>query len=321
MWTVLLRPASDTPPDEPAADGADQAHLQRSDVHFDASGSTDPDDGIDSWDWDFGDGETSTEPVVDHTYAQAGTYTATLTVTDDSDATDVDTQTFAVSTAPPPPPPISFVGRATSNANSTSFTVQVPARCRPATPCCCSPPRAGTTALTGPGAGWTQVGRVSDGEVTTVWRKVAAAGDPGATVRLASRSTFTKVALTLAAYRGTDTTDPVRVDHRRGGAGQHRATTLSPSVANGTTGAWRVSYWSDKNSLHDHLDDAPAERPSRARAVGTGGGRVEQPAHRLGERRSDGRHARPTRVGSPPRPTRSRDNRDHVDGAASSPGS
>ena len=55
---------------------------------------------------------------------------------------------------------------------------------------------------------------MTDGEITTVWRKVAVAGDAGSTVRLASGTTYLKVALTLAAYRGTDTTNPVAVDHR-----------------------------------------------------------------------------------------------------------
>ena len=52
--------------------------------------------------------------------------------------------------------------------------------------------------------------------MTTVWRKVADAGDPrkhGATgERLGG---YVKVALTLAAYRGTDTTNPVASDHGR----------------------------------------------------------------------------------------------------------
>ncbi len=75
--------------------------------------------------------------------------------------------------------------------------------------------QASTTALTGPGTGWAQVGRVVDtGHATTVWRRVATGSDPGSTVRLAtSGGVYTKVALTLAAYRGVDPDAPARLDH------------------------------------------------------------------------------------------------------------
>src|SRR5205085_9642774 len=94
---------------------------------FHASGSSDPDDGIDSWHWDFGDGTSSEEAVVPHTYDRADTYTATLTVTDDSNVSDQAEETFSLSAAPPPPAPITFVAQATRNLNATAFTVTVPA--------------------------------------------------------------------------------------------------------------------------------------------------------------------------------------------------
>ncbi|MBI3804575.1 MAG: beta-propeller fold lactonase family protein [Nitrospirae bacterium] len=51
-------------------------------VHFDGSGSSDPDGGVATYAWDFGDGAKGSGPITDHTYADAGTFTATLTVTD-----------------------------------------------------------------------------------------------------------------------------------------------------------------------------------------------------------------------------------------------
>jgi PKD repeat protein len=54
-------------------------------VTFDASGSTDPDDGDAVWGygWDFGDGDVAGSVVtVEHTYAQPGTYTARVFVRD-----------------------------------------------------------------------------------------------------------------------------------------------------------------------------------------------------------------------------------------------
>jgi myo-inositol-hexaphosphate 3-phosphohydrolase/PKD repeat protein len=273
-WTILLRQSGDT---TPPANQPPTAVIKRTCSNltctFDATDSTDPDDGIARWAWDFGDGETSDESVVEHTYDAADTYTVTLTVTDDSDATDDAQQTFAVgSTPPPPPPPISFVGQATRNANSTAFTVQVPSSVQSGDALLLFASQGGTATLTGPGAGWTQVGRVVDGETTTVWRKVAVAGDAGSTVRVASGTTYMKVALTLAAYRGTDTTNPVL--SITGAAEPSSATShTSPSVANGTSGAWRVSYWSDKNS-DTTTWTSPSGESTRASTFGSGGGRV-----------------------------------------------
>jgi PKD repeat protein len=60
-------------------------------VHFDGSGSSDPDSGDTlTYIWAFGDGTAPTEttdPTVAHTYAAAGTFTASLTVRDSHGAT------------------------------------------------------------------------------------------------------------------------------------------------------------------------------------------------------------------------------------------
>jgi PKD repeat protein len=63
---------------------------------FDASGSSDPDGSISSYEWDFGDGTTGSGQTTTHTFSPPGTYTVTLTVTDDDG--DTATQTKTIST-------------------------------------------------------------------------------------------------------------------------------------------------------------------------------------------------------------------------------
>jgi len=72
-------------------------------IHFDASGSYDPDGTIVNYLWDFGDGNTATGVEVDHAYEDDGVYTVTLTVIDDDDATGSATATKTVLNQPPVP--------------------------------------------------------------------------------------------------------------------------------------------------------------------------------------------------------------------------
>lgn len=66
---------------------------------FDASGSSDSDGSIASYDWDLGDGTTANGVTTSHTYPAAGTYSVTLTVTDDQGATSSTSQDIAVSSS------------------------------------------------------------------------------------------------------------------------------------------------------------------------------------------------------------------------------
>ena len=66
-------------------------------VEFDATGSTDADGSIASYDWVFGDGSSASGATVSHSYSSTGDYTATVTVTDDDGATDSASVTVSVS--------------------------------------------------------------------------------------------------------------------------------------------------------------------------------------------------------------------------------
>lgn len=66
------------------------------DCGFDASGSSDGDGTIDSYDWDFGDGGVGSGETANHIYTSEGSYEVTLVVTDNGGASDSQTQTVTV---------------------------------------------------------------------------------------------------------------------------------------------------------------------------------------------------------------------------------
>lgn len=70
-------------------------------ARFDASGSSDAEGPLVSYDWDFGDGTSGTGVTAEHTYASAGTYQAVLTVVDQEGATASTQQDVQVAAAAP----------------------------------------------------------------------------------------------------------------------------------------------------------------------------------------------------------------------------
>jgi len=79
--------------------------IPHTDIGFDGSGSSDPDDiGSDlTFYWNFGDGETATGVAPVHAFSTPGTHTVTLTVTDVDSLTGNDTLDVVVLEGPPPP--------------------------------------------------------------------------------------------------------------------------------------------------------------------------------------------------------------------------
>jgi PKD repeat protein len=98
-WCVNITPPTNSAPIANA--GGPYSGDEGSPITFNGTGSTDPDDNIESYAWDFGDGETGSGAVVDHTYANGGDYTVTLTVTDDDGASDVATASVSVADVAP----------------------------------------------------------------------------------------------------------------------------------------------------------------------------------------------------------------------------
>ena len=89
VWTLKLTDGGATPNQPPVAKAtaAPTSGNTGTVFQFDASGSFDPDGGIQATLWTFGDGGSSTAAIASHQYAAAGTYTVGLKVTDNDGVT------------------------------------------------------------------------------------------------------------------------------------------------------------------------------------------------------------------------------------------
>jgi PKD repeat protein len=232
-------------------------------------GSSDPEGLLSSYSWDFGDGATSSQADPTHTYANAGTYQVTLKVTDAGGLSDSKTQTVEVGSQAPG---VAFVGSNAAAGNAASLSVNVPAAAAADNGLVLISTVASTTVTATPPAGWTQVGKTTSGGTTsTVWQRVATAGDPGSSAKV-TYSAIAKATLSVYAYSGTSTTTPV-LGLQGAGETVSRAAHTTPTVPITDNRTWALSYWAD-NSSATTTWNLPGSVTSRSTACGTGGGHI-----------------------------------------------
>jgi PKD repeat protein len=276
-WTLVLRADLAPPPENEPPTAVLGVTCDGLDCITSAAGSTDLEAPIASYSWDFGDGTTplsGTEASSSHTYLEAGTYTVTLTVTDAAGATASAAQEVAVEVPPPVVDVITYVGQATANADSTTHSVTIPADVQAGDGLVLVFTEASLVTVPEPTGvtGWQALQTVDGGAARSqVWRKVAGAADAGAVARL-TLSSKVKANLVVAAYRGTDATDPV-LAFGAAGTATTSATRVTPVVSVPRTGTWAVSYWAHRDSTTTTLTP-PDGVTVRSNSAYTGGGHI-----------------------------------------------
>lgn len=236
---------------------------------FDASGSTDADGTVMTYEWSFGDGGTGSGRQAEHGYATPGTYQVELTVTDDAGATASTTAEIVIEGGDSPIGFRDATGRVT---NATSIVTPVPATAQEGDGLVAIVSASTSTVPQAP-AGWTPVGDpVTAGTLTTVvWQRVATATDAGRNVSVSLGASAVKATLTVLAYSDTDPSGPVVAV---AGEGETTAGTEHRSPFVTTPGGWVVTVWSDRSSATTTFTE-PAGTTLRQRLIGTGGGHVD----------------------------------------------
>ncbi len=235
---------------------------------FDATGSTDPDGTVASYEWSFGDGTTASGSIVGHTFDAAGTRDVTLRVTDNDGGAGTATKSVKATRAS-----VGFVAAASTNGNRSNHTVAVPGATQVGDTLLLFLTINSTNVTLGAPAGWTEVrsGNV-DGLQARVWTRTATAGDLNGNIAVAS-SGATKSDLTVAAYRASAGSMLTVADSAQAFSTSAAQQLTSPQVDVAGPSSWLVSYWGAKTSGVAAFS-TPAGQAPRSGSVGTGSGTI-----------------------------------------------
>jgi PKD repeat protein len=240
---------------------------------FDATGSTDPDGTIASYQWDFGDSTTGTGNPATHPYATAGTRDVTLTVTDNDGGIGTTTKSVKSTQAG-----VTFVAAASTNGNRSSHAVNIPAGVQEGDTLLLFLTVNSTNVTVGAPAGWTEVqsGTV-DGLQARVWTKAASSTDAGTSVAVptsvAATPTAAKSDITVAAYRPTAGSTLAVATSAQSTSSSAATQLTTPQVNVTEPSSWLVSYWGAKSSGTVAFT-TPAGQQARSGSVGSSSGNV-----------------------------------------------
>ncbi len=237
------------------------------------SQATDPDGTIVSTQWDFGDGTTASGTATSRTFTAAGTYSVQVTVTDNDGLTG--SRAREVTVAESGVSPITFVAQATSNANSTSHRVVVPATVAPGDALIVAVGSNTSAVISSPTgvSGWTSHGGgLENGEtLSDIWARWPTPPTRGKTITVTT-STMSKVNMVVAAYRGTSATVPVQVV-ASAAEDTTRTTHTTPAATVTAAGSQAVWYWTHKDNDTTTMVP-PVDVSARSNSSQTGSGRV-----------------------------------------------
>lgn len=177
--------------------------------------------------------------------------------------------TAAAPPEPPPPSGVTFLGAASTAANTTNETLTVPAAAGTGTGLVLIATSATPRLPTAP-AGWTLVGSaVSATMATAVWDRVAGVTDAGSQVSVGFGG-ITKGSVELLAYGGTSSTAPVSAAQA---ATTDSATSSMATPAVGSSSDVAVSYWAVRTSVDTSVTPNSTVTVRSSESTG-GGGRV-----------------------------------------------
>lgn len=269
--TLILAPGTAGPPANEAPVAAVEVACTQLSCDFDATGSSDADGSVESFEWGFGDGTTAVGSTVNHEYASSGTYEVSLLVTDDDGATDEITTQVTVSDEVTPGEP-ELVATTASQAHASGVSLSLPSEVELGDTILAFVTASNASAVSGPsGVGtWVTEEEAASGPLATrLFSRVADGTEAGQTITV-SGTALTKWDLTVIVYRGASD-EPVEV--LAVDTYSNTSSLTSPVVQVSGPDRVGLTYWSDRGGVTTQW--TPPEGPVvLSQQVGAGGGRV-----------------------------------------------